>query len=173
MRPSRPRRTCSASVGDSSVERLALGAAIGAPTARSSASATGWAGTRTATVGPPAVVASGTAAFRGTTSVSGPGQKRRASRSATSGHAAATCFTCCSVGNVDDDGIVGRAALGGEDAAHGGRVQGEGAEAVDRLRREGDQSAAAQHRRRPRDPLGLRRVGVHGEDFGVHPGQIT
>src|SRR2546430_495152 len=70
-RPPRPRNTCPAVVGDSSAERLALGAATGTPAASSSARATGCAGTRTATVGPPAVTASGTAAAFASTSVSG------------------------------------------------------------------------------------------------------
>ena len=49
------------------------------------ARATGCAGIRTATVPSPAVTSSGTSADRGSTIVSGPGQKRAASRSTTSG----------------------------------------------------------------------------------------
>src|SRR5438128_1546727 len=41
MRPSRPRRTCSARVGESAVERLALGAATGTPAARINANGLG------------------------------------------------------------------------------------------------------------------------------------
>ena len=55
--------TCSAVVGDSSVKRFALGAAIGTPAATSSASATGCAGMRTPTVSSPAVTTSGTDAL--------------------------------------------------------------------------------------------------------------
>ena len=48
----------------------------------------------------------------------------------------------CGAGDVDDDGVPCRALLGGEDAGHGGGVEGVGAEAVDGLRGEGDQAAA-------------------------------
>jgi hypothetical protein len=44
--------------------------------------ATGWSGTRTATVAKPPVVTAGTVARASRTSVSGPGQKRSASRAA-------------------------------------------------------------------------------------------
>ncbi len=50
-----------------------------------SARATGWSGTRTATVGRPAVTIAGTAFFFGRTIVSGPGQKRFASALASGG----------------------------------------------------------------------------------------
>jgi hypothetical protein len=58
--------------------RLAEGAAMGREAAWMRARATGWAGTRTATVSSPPVVMRGTAPARGSTRVSGPGQKRRA-----------------------------------------------------------------------------------------------
>ena len=52
-------RTCSAMVGESSVNRLALGAAIGTWHSASSAKANAFAGTRRPTVGNPAVTMSG------------------------------------------------------------------------------------------------------------------
>jgi hypothetical protein len=61
-------------VGDSSVKRLALGAAMGTPAARINSSASGCAGTRRPTVGNPAVTMSGTSARLGTIKVNGPGQ---------------------------------------------------------------------------------------------------
>ena len=65
---------CAAAVGESSVKRLALGAAMGTPAARISSSARGCAGMRRPTVGRPAVTMSGISGCLGTTSVSGPGQ---------------------------------------------------------------------------------------------------
>ena len=76
------RRTCWAVVGDTDSLRLALGAASGRPVFVSSASATGWAGTRIATDGSPALTSAGCGGERGSTSDSGPGQKRCPSRSA-------------------------------------------------------------------------------------------
>ena len=70
--------------------RLALGAASGTPAARITARATGWLGIRTATVSMPPVVVSGTRSERGSTIVSGPGQKASARIFAFSGMAAAT-----------------------------------------------------------------------------------
>ncbi len=75
-------RTWAAVVGLSAPKRLALGAANSRPQARSSASATAWFGTRTATVSSPAVTTSGTTARRGSTRVSGPGQNAAARRRA-------------------------------------------------------------------------------------------
>ena len=69
-----PSGTWRAAVGESSVKRFALGAAIGTPATRINSSATGWAGMRRPTVGSPAVTISGIRACFGTTSVRGPGQ---------------------------------------------------------------------------------------------------
>ena len=60
------------------VAGFALGAATGTRAAARSARATGCDGMRTATVSRPAVTVGGTHAARGSTSVNGPGQKRRA-----------------------------------------------------------------------------------------------
>jgi hypothetical protein len=66
--------TWSEAVGESSVKRLALGAAIGTRAARISSSATGCAGIRNPTVGSPAVTMSGSDGPFGSTIVNGPGQ---------------------------------------------------------------------------------------------------
>ncbi len=81
MSTSSPRsaRTSRAEVGLTRPNRLADGAATPPPNARSSASATGWSGTRSATVGSPPVTSSGTRSVRGSTRVSGPGQNAAAS----------------------------------------------------------------------------------------------
>ncbi len=105
-RPFKLRKTCSAVVGETCVARLALGAAIGNSAAFSNANATGCAGTRIPTVGPPAVTTSGTCGCFGKTSVSDPGQKRLAKWSAISGQfetrdfAASTSATCTMIGFV-------------------------------------------------------------------------
>ena len=79
MRPSRSASTCAAVVGLVCPNVFALGAAKGTPVSRSNSSATGCDGIRTPTSGRPAVTASGMFAFRGSSSVSGPGQKASAS----------------------------------------------------------------------------------------------
>ena len=45
------------------------------------------------------------------------------------------------IGDMHDQGIEQRAALGGEDRGHGFAIGGVGAQAVDRLGGEGDQAA--------------------------------
>ena len=81
--------TCEACVGLGREKRFALGAATGTVAASMIARATGCTGTRTATLERPAVTSSGTWAERGSTSVSGPGQKRRPGPHAVAG----TCET--------------------------------------------------------------------------------
>ena len=68
-----------AQVGLMRPKRLALGAAMPPPNARSSACAIGWLGTRSPTVSCPAVASALTRAERRTIKVSGPGQNRAAS----------------------------------------------------------------------------------------------
>src|SRR5260370_22754512 len=79
-------RACSAVVGESSVKRLALGAAMGTPASARSAKATAFAGTRRPTEGRPAVTTSGMHGRLGRTNVKGPGQNSRASFVAAAGH---------------------------------------------------------------------------------------
>ena len=83
-------KTCCAVVGDTCVKGLALGAASGTPAAAISRRATGCDGTRTPTVSSPPVTTSGTSRRLGKTIVSGPGQNRSASRSASGDSARAT-----------------------------------------------------------------------------------
>ena len=87
IRPDSPAITCAALVGLIRPDGLAEGAATGPPKARSSACATGCAGTRTPRVGNPAVTrgAIPDPARNGRTRVIGPGQCAAASRSATGG----------------------------------------------------------------------------------------
>src|SRR5205814_1251969 len=80
IRPSRLRSTCSALVGEMRLDRFALGAAMGTPAAVNNDRATTFAGTRNATVAPPAVTMSGTHDRFGTTNDNGPGQNRCANR---------------------------------------------------------------------------------------------
>ena len=89
IRPPSPWRTCSAVVGLTYPNGLALGAARGVPAARMSRRKRGWDGMRTATLSRPADTMPGTAGFLGSTRVSGPGQNRRASLRA-AGFAVAT-----------------------------------------------------------------------------------
>ena len=128
---------------------LALGAATGTPARRINSSATGCAGMRTPTSGRPAVTASGTALVRGSSRVSGPGQKACISLRAASG----TSMTSpSSIARLEICTITGSHAgrcLASEDAFHRGRVQSIGAQPVDGLRGQGHQSSGAQNLRRP------------------------
>src|SRR2546422_7298507 len=86
MRSPKHLHTCSAVVGESGFEELALDAAKGKSHSRITAWIKGWLGQRTPTVGPPAVTMSGMAFARGRTNVNGPGQNARPNFSATAGH---------------------------------------------------------------------------------------
>ena len=99
-------RTCSAVTGESSVNRLALGAAMGNSAARRSSRATGCAGMRNPTVSSPAVTMPGIMSRLRTTSVSGPGQKARARISARSGHSAANSRAISSDATCTIKGLV-------------------------------------------------------------------
>ena len=151
--------TCSARVGLTAPLRLAEGAAIGRPAARISACATGCAGARIATVSSPAVASSaiGESLARGSTSVSGPGQKRAASLSAVSFQRTKR-LRLAGIEHVADQRIELRPALGLEDRRDRALVGGVAAQAVDRLGREGDELALAQQPRRLGDRL-RRRLG--------------
>ena len=73
-------RTCSAVVQLGRPEMLALGAATGTPAFSMMARVTAWSGHLMPTVSSPPVVRSGTQGFFFRIIVSGPGQKRSASR---------------------------------------------------------------------------------------------
>ena len=80
--------------------------------------------------------ASGTAAERGSSSVSGPGQNAAMSLRAFSGMAVTSCSSIGFVGfdrpgNVHDHRVPRRPLLGGEDARHGCGIKRVGAQAVD------------------------------------------
>ena len=109
IRPERPpsgSSTCAAVVGLIRPERFAEGAASDPSKARSSAWATGCAGTRSPTLSRPAVTipAIPASSRSGTTSVRGPGQKARASRSASSSNtpirAAASASARCTISGL-------------------------------------------------------------------------
>ena len=137
-------------------EGLALGAATGRPASRNRAAATGWAGTRSATVPSPALTSSdrGVSARRGNTKVRAPGQNFRASlRAASAEDGMALGFR--QIGHMHDQGIETRPALGGEDAGHRLAVCGVRAQAINRLGRESDQRAVAQQLRRAADGGGI------------------
>ena len=81
-----------------------------------------------------------------------PGPERGApARAPSAGIARAQSLRRRDVAHVHDHRMVGRPALGREDAAHGGGVAGVGAEPVDRLGRKRDELAGAQQPRRARD----------------------
>ena len=97
-------------VGLTWFDLLADGAAIAPePTsakARSNSSATGWSGTRSPTVAPPAVTSLEIDSAAGSTIVSGPGQNAAARSSATEGHAAACRFAKKTSGTCTISGLV-------------------------------------------------------------------
>ena len=77
-------------------------------------------------------------------------------------------------GDVDDDGIVRRAALDLENLGDGLFIQRVGGEAIDRFRRQRGDFASAQQIRRAADG-GLEQLRrVRGQDFGLglHAGQV-
>ena len=131
-------------VGDNWFARFALGAASGSPRACSSPSATGCAGTRTATVSAPAVTIAGTAAHFGNTSVNGPGQKCSANCWASLGQVRGQLASLLRVGHMHDQRIVARSAFGGKNPGHRRGIQRIGAQAINRLGWKGHKAAAAQ-----------------------------
>ena len=143
--------------------RLADGAATPPPNARSSASATGWSGTRSATVGSPPVTSSGTRSVRGSTRVSGPGQNVAASARASGVTVGRPVGELVDRRQVHDHGMVGGPALHRVEPPERVGRRRVGAEAVDGLGREGDEAAAAQHLRGACD-LGGSRLG-HADGY--------
>ena len=106
-------------------------------------------GTRTAMLSSPAVASSATGqpAALGSTSVSGPGQNAAASRAA-SASKRASARAAATIGDVGDQRIEGRPALGRVEPRHGLAVGGVGAEPVDRLGRKRDEAAGREAARR-------------------------
>ena len=112
----RSARTCSAVVGLTRPKRLADGAARPPPNRSSSSSVSGWAGTRTPTVSRPPVTTS--------EHVSGPRHQQRQRprparvgehRSGRRASSPPSRRAVSAVGDVDDQRMVGRPALDGED----------------------------------------------------------
>ena len=144
MRPPRSARTWAALVAVIRPDRFAEGAATGPPKARRSALASGWAGTRIATVERPAVARSERplSMRRRSTRVSGPGQNVVANRRAASGRWASASAPARS-GTWMISGLnAGRPWPRRSRRRRG--IARIGPEAVDRLGREGDQFARMQ-----------------------------
>ena len=144
MRPPSEASTWLARVGLIRPLALADGAASGLPTASSSACIAGWAGTRSAMVGRPAVTMLGDAAHpsrSGTTSVSGPGPMLPRPAPALRSSNAPIALGRGQVRHMDDQRVEARAALGGIDARDRFGVGGVGGEAVDGLGRHRDRLA--------------------------------
>ena len=160
--------TCAAVVGEGRPDRFADGAATGTPAARSSASATGWSGTRTATLGSPAVAARGSASAAVQHQRQRPGPERVRQPQRQGGRARGHPPGGLRVRRVDDHGVVGRPALRREDARHRRRVQRVRAQPVDRLRRERHQPAVAQHRRSRRQGCRVHRPRVDHDHLRHH-----
>ena len=91
IRPSRSARTCSARVGESRFDRLALGAASGWPARSIRPRATGGSGTRSATVSRPAVTMSGIRLTGGARASAGPARTCRRGAPRLSGQSAVHC----------------------------------------------------------------------------------
>ena len=133
--------------------------------------AAGCDGARSATLSSPALTSSDSGEFlrRGSTRVSGAGPEllRQRLGAGRKFHMAAGFFQ---VGDMHDQGIEQRPALGGENRGHRLAVGGVGAQAVNRLGGEGDQAAIAQDARGLGDAFG---VGGHGLGLNVdHGGAI-
>ena len=109
---------------------------------------------------------SGSSGRRGSTSVSGPGQKRAASAARALVVGDRHPVERGRLRQVDDQRVERRPRLHLEDARDRARVEGVGAEAVDGLGGEGDEAAALQHRGR----VGERQEIVRRQDAGAHGG---
>ena len=79
---------------------------------------------------------------------------------------------CDRAGEVDDDGVPRRALFGGEDAGHGGGVEGVGAQPVHGLSGESNEAPGAEDLRGARNGLaglvGIEMGGVHSQAKGFH-----
>ena len=158
-------------VGLGREKRLALGAATGTPAVSISARATRCAGTRTATLGRPAVTMSGTAGFFGRISVRGPAQQASASARAAERHARGHQSQLPDVREVHDEGIGGGPLFRGEDLRHRHRIECVGAQAVHRLGGKRHERTGAQRGSRLLDggrvgALGVNRQHARGDGHG-------
>ena len=105
-------------MGEGRPDRFADGAATGTPAARSRASATGWSGTRTATLGRPGGRRPRQPGAAVSTSVSGPGQNALRQPQRQGGRPRGHPPGGLRVRRVHDHRVVGRPALRREDARH-------------------------------------------------------
>ena len=110
--------TCSAEVGESRLERLALGVAKGPWKRWMTACIKGWEGHSRATEFKPAVTSSGMIGFLGTTKVKGPGQKCFARSAAIEHQLVSMSFQHPLVGNMHDQWIGRGASLGFKYPSH-------------------------------------------------------
>ena len=154
-----PATTCAAVVGLGRPERFALGAATGTPARRIRSRATP-SGIRTATVSRPAVTREGTRDFFERTRVRGPGQKRAMSFVAGAGTFRATFRSIVRSLTWTITGLSCGPSLRREDLRDRLLVERVRPEAVDRLRREGDELAAPEPRRRGAEGAGIHRMDV-------------
>ncbi len=163
IRPSRSARTCSARVGDSRFDRLALGAEIGRPKRSIRPRATLPAGTRTATVSLPAVTRSGMLAARFRTKCQRAGPEPLSQRLRRDGPFGDAVPRLCDRRHVDDQWVDGRPALGREDPRDALDIGGNPAQSVHGLGGESHQSAPQPglDRRVEHGRVGL--VGVRGQ----------
>ena len=143
-----PRSTASGRLVGGAPDRFALVDVIGPPKARASAQATGWAGTRTATVPPPPARRSASPGHAGTITVSGPGQKRSPRRRTTGVKRPGAALDLVEIRRNQRDRLVDLPAFDAIellDRALAGRV---GRQAVQRVRRVRQHDALAQQVRR-------------------------
>ena len=137
------------------------------PARRISSSATGCAGIRTPTSGRPAVTASGTAAERGSSSVSGPGQNAFISRRAALRNIRNQPVKHRLVRDMDNHRIPRRPLLRRKDPLHRSRIQRIRPQPIDRLGWQRHQPADAKNLRRAVQRLirfgAIHQLRIHGQ----------
>ena len=172
--------TCAARVGLRRPERLAEGAASGRSAARSSACATGWSGTRMATLSRPALTSSDS--FEPARRRKHQGQRtgpERFGEALRERRHLGVLAGLRGVRYVHDQRVEAGAPLGREDRRHRAPVGGIAAEPIDGLGREGDKAALPQQRRRGRDSFlrclhnGHRLANSRGPNLGHLPPHIA
>ena len=171
--PSRSDRTCSARVGESRFERLALGAASGWPTRSIKPRATGGKGTLSATVSLPPVTTSGIRLDRSSTSVSGPGQNCAGEAIRGSWPSGSALPRPDDSFHVNDERIEGRPSFGAVNPINGGGIGRQRAEAVDGFGRERDQTSSGQHVGRVRQGTCGGLLGINLDHSGLHRAVAT
>ncbi len=158
--------TCAAVVGLGRENRFALGAAIGMPDISISARATRCDGTRTATLGRPAVTRSGHLSFllQDQRQRARPERQREFPRAGR--HAGRQLADLADVGDMHDQRIGGRPLLRVEDLLHGREIERMRAKAVHGLGGKDDQLAVAQRLRRFFDGRRIGAFAIDGQNAG-------